>query len=304
MTKRIFLFVLISCGVICGLQAQGLQSLLHNHAGQSLAYDQYQASGSPEVALVVMLADSMQALNAEDAHQDLVALANANNARMILVDARKGWNVDAVKSLLDATDVKKLRRICLASACQTWPNEYAAVPTVMLGPVFQGRVSDSLLESVFIAKPAIKSDDRFSDSLSLAGAWVKTESYKMAHPWFFDQRVEVIENGLKWLDSIASQAGDSVSMAKFAQRPLLSNELPEVLREGKDIVLNLNIHAPATYKVQLVNLSAEIVSSEARILGRGTHTIKISTKGLPWGVYHLEIATTTVLFRQKIMIRG
>ena len=126
----------------------------------------------------------------------------------------------------------------------------------------------------------------------------------MSHPWYFDEREGHMLIAMNWLDSTNALLSDSTQWSEFQRLPLVSSSIPEVMREGQKIHLELNISEPAQYTFQLLNLSAEIVRKNEQVLGMGSHRIAIPTKGLAWGVYHLEIATRTVQFRQKIMIRG
>jgi len=140
------------------------------------------------------------------------------------------------------------------------------------------------------------------DSLSYLGHWVKEIMVIGDDPYYVEQRKEVILQLFQFNDSITSLLQDSASLAALKNR--LVNTIPEILRQGQVIPVELQVAEQGLFKIELLDLSGKAVLSEHRFLGKGLHKVHLQTKALPWGVYKLVVDGPKLLEKRKIMIRG
>ena len=146
--------------------------------------------------------------------------------------------------------------------------------------------------------------DSVIDMLSSLGFWVNQTAFADDSKIFEKENYPSIQRALDWSDSLSLIVRDSLKRTELYSMAGLQNTIPEVLRQGKGIDLEILVTTPAEFRIEMVNLSSEAIWSERAFFGRGIHKIRVPTDALDWGVYHLEIQGALVDSRYKIIIRG
>lgn len=143
-----------------------------------------------------------------------------------------------------------------------------------------------------------------SDTLARAGLWLRMAIHNEEADYYIHDHYQVYDNLLLWVDSMNLQLTDSTARSKLYARAGVTSAIPEVLKQGEPVPLDLWVVTPAVYTVQVFNLSAHPVHTLKRFMGRGKHTLALPTDSLDWGVYHIEVTGAGLRQRYKIMIRG
>lgn len=142
------------------------------------------------------------------------------------------------------------------------------------------------------------------DTLAVTGQWTRLYSHAEGQEYYIEDHYKVYDQLLVWADSMGSVVKDSAARGALDGKAGLVQPVPEVLKQGQQIVLKLRITQQGHYKVEVFDLSAKSVFAEKHFFGKGVHTVSIPTGAFNWGVYHVEVAGGNIKGRYKFMIRG
>jgi len=147
--------------------------------------------------------------------------------------------------------------------------------------------------------------DSLVDSIRWGGAWLRdyqTDEAVEGTPLM--SLLPAIDEGLSWVDSLSSLLRDSSDAGSMNAKAGITNRLPEVVKKGRPISIDVFVPSPADCRFELLDLSGEAAWSTSAFLGRGNVQYSIPTKSLNWGVYQLEVEVGSYINRHKIIIRG
>jgi len=152
-----------------------------------------------------------------------------------------------------------------------------------------------------VSTTTVDSGGLIIDSLSRAGQWVIYEHQQGADYYYIDGYKHFYSDVFDRVDSSSQELlKDSLHQKKTE----VINNLPDVIREGQQIEINVLVQENGDFLLDLLNLSAESVFHEEMYLGKGKHTFRLNTNDLEWGVYKVQIDAPKFLYKHKIMIRG
>jgi hypothetical protein len=77
-----------------------------------------------------------------------------------------------------------------------------------------------------------------------------------------------------------------------------------VIRQGKQVEINIQVMENGAYSLDLLDLSAKSVFHKEMYLGKGKHSLSFNTEDLDWGVYKVQLDGPKFLYKHKLMIRG
>ncbi|MEX2596052.1 MAG: hypothetical protein WEC59_03905 [Salibacteraceae bacterium] len=180
----------------------------------------------------------------------------------------------------------------------------SGLPGVLISPRKTCSVIGVNQTSVYGVISANEQDSALTiiDSLEVAGQWVKSSLLQSEHPYFINDRKAAFTAMFGWVDSVNQMLNDSNLMTGLKTQ--ITSQIPEVVREGKAINVDLFFAENGPFKMSLNNLSGESVSKVETQTGKGNRSFLLPTKGLDWGVYRLEIDAPELFHKYTIIIRG
>jgi hypothetical protein len=300
-------FLLIMLVVVSTLTLKSQEGKRFNGKTGWLEYLEFQASGEPQKLFVVLGSDGE---SKEQLLADYKPIALTYNARLEIVTSKtedigalinEGFN----KGLWLSDSIKSTTMIIYGESCWNLdPTHLNSNSSILINPVY-----DSVLEKLtfekeyFIGIVNANKDSSVSaviNALSTSGAWINYSSY--ADDNSFDQ-FRVMQE-IDWVDSLTLSLNDSLQIAAYRQNLGLMNEVPEIVRQGRQIEIELANYNVGECTIEILDLSSKVVYEKSVYLGRGHHNFIIPTKKLEWGVYSLKIEGAGIKTLNKFMIRG
>jgi hypothetical protein len=144
--------------------------------------------------------------------------------------------------------------------------------------------------------------ERVRGTLEASGAWVLHRMIISEHPYYFDERQPIIFGLFHELDSLNAVLSDE-SKSQALQSALLTS-IPEVLRQGVPIKMEIFVAQQGKFVVEVHDLSGAKVYTDDRFFGKGKHPFILPTRQLDWGVYKIVITGPGFMVKQKFMVRG
>ena len=142
------------------------------------------------------------------------------------------------------------------------------------------------------------------DSVNRGGAWSRIDWLTGGESSTDVVRLPTIDQAMTWCDSLANILDDSAHAVAINQKIGVTNTIPEVVREGRKIEVEVFVPRPADCTFQLTDLAGKKAWEEKGFKGRGPLSFSVPTRGLNWGVYELEVEVGSHINRHKIIIRG
>lgn len=312
---RITLLITCFAFLAAMAEAQHVQTRTFSLKKDRLSYAYFCESESPKGLLVAFMDSTSGKWTAASWCQELFPIAEKNEWALI-VPALWPWNERSqamVMPLVTAyRDSVESDRVRFVSSGAGWtiarPLLQAAVPGLIISPQLDSLGLMGLgNENVAMAIHASARKEQaraLGDSLAQLGLWLRFESVTADDPYYVDNHYEVYDNLLLWVDSMQAVLQDSVQLISLERASGLKSEVPDVLKQGQRIELEIWVSQPGKYNVQVLDLSSHAVYEERLFFGKGRHTVVVPTKDLNWGVYHLEIIDRNIKERHKFMIRG
>ena len=300
--KLIFLLVILV--IPCIYLGQEMKSW--NSRFGMINYHEYQSSRSPDHLLIV---DAVDGEMASRIAEEMIPVANRYKAKFILVELTpnsanmideamsKGiWSISSIKS---TTIVTYKKSISSALRYHTNTNRHILVYPNLDSSISEIEVPESLLVSI-IGEKNNPFWTMISDNLVEKNIWLNARNIEpgLVVP------AEALQESFLWMDSLSNLLSDSMAYDKIREESGIMNSVPEVLRQGRTIKIELNLFDAGNYSFEVLNLSTESVFQMEKLLGKGNHIIEIPTKDLEWGVYILNINGVDIDSKQKFMIRG
>lgn len=291
--------------------AQEAETHTYQQKGASFSYAQYSALDSTRSLLILALADSTDGAWKPAAWaQELSWLADQVGACVVAPDPEFGsYSKEVLDQFIGKTfpqaDSTQIRFLALGSGALAVCTLLQAGYSGLLISPFKGCNIGSLEKENVVGIVATRESDSaaiWKDNLQRTGRWVTEVALISEEPYYFNQKEEVLLDLWKWMDEQLSTIQDSSWRTTYQSR--LLNEVPEVVREGRFIELELQIAEPGDVEIDLLDLSARSVHQTHVFLGKGKHSFRIPTKGLKWGVYKLEVDGPGMIEKHRIMIRG
>ena len=299
---------LLLLAVLISLSRVGIAQEMKAWNGRfgKVEFTEYQSSGSPEKLLLVDLKNSELTAKLT---ASLMSITNQLRAKFVLVDlsrfdnklicdafAKEVWNTPSVNSTTLITMNDNLET---SLVFMEYCHRFIYLDPLVDSTINKRAFSDEILISV-ISELSAEELSVTANELIQKNIWISTQNVEHTSPF----PSEAIKSSLLWMDSLSLILEDSSAHAKLSKGAGVKNAIPEVLRQGESIEVEIEVYEAGHCIIEILDLSTEVIFSKNEILGRGKHRIKIPTKGLDWGVYNLEIKGTGFETVQKFMIRG
>jgi len=313
--NKCLLFIAGICWVTLGFGQKVQQRTLAIKGEEPLSYAFFRESASPKGVLLGLPDSDPGQWNIESWCRELYPLAEKNEWLLLVPATGKGPAVDQkrvtklIELYRDSTSGHSVRTVSLGSGdalAVTLVSQ--GIPGLVISP--RTRHHDWPAGAGAETAVAISADigntaaPSLYDTLAATGQWVKMAVQDEGKDYYIRDHYLVYDNLLLWADSMHRTLGDSIARDQLTANPGLRNTLPEVLRQGQPLSLDLWIVQPGTYTVQVLDLSANAVYSQQYFFGKGAHAIEVPTAPLNWGVYHIEVTGGGLRERHKFMIRG
>lgn len=294
----LFLF----CLLIGEVNAQNFNANSYKVGTQSIATEEYRPSANYDRIFVCF--DSEAPMDGA-LQQQLIAFGNHFKARII--HCAQPLDVETWRDFTKQLQLDSHHHVFVFASGRAANNAVGAFMSDEFGflhtPEFDTSTLNMMktLGGVSISNQEL---DSVIDMLSSLGFWVNQTAFADDSKIFEKENYPSIQRALDWSDSLSLIVRDSLKRTELYSMAGLQNTIPEVLRQGKGIDLEILVTTPAEFRIEMVNLSSEAIWSERAFFGRGIHKIRVPTDALDWGVYHLEIQGAQVDSRYKIIIRG
>ena len=139
------------------------------------------------------------------------------------------------------------------------------------------------------------------DSLERLGHWVVHHQQFSSDCYYIDGYKEIYQAVFEAVDSIAHVVSND---SNYSAKTIVTNVLPDVIRQGKQVEINIQVMENGAYSLDLLDLSAKSVFHKEMYLGKGKHSLSFNTEDLDWGVYKVQLDGPKFLYKHKLMIRG
>jgi hypothetical protein len=294
--------------VLISLSRAGIAQEMKSWNGRfgKLDYIEYQSSGSPEKLLIV---DSKNGELTALLSNSLIPITNELRAKFVLLDLSR---FDS-KLISDAFEKGVWENLSCSSTTFISMNDNVETSLVFmeyynrfiyLNPLVDSTInnlvfSDEILISI-ISELSAEELSITTNELIQKNIWVNSQNVEHTSPF----PAEAIKSSLLWMDSLSVILEDSLANAQLSKSAGVKKTIPEVLRQGKSIEVEIQVYEAGYCVIEILDLSTDVVFTKNELLGKGTHLIKIPTKDLDWGVYNLEIKGTGFETVHKFMIRG
>ncbi len=311
MKQRAILLLFLSILFATTHVAQEAVTHSYQQKGASFSYAQYSAMDSVRDKLIIALADTAGGAWKPAAWaQELSWFADRVKACVIAPEPTFGtFSEDAIIAFVSRSfpqaDSTKIRFIALGTGANSMCGLLqAGYSGIMISPMKACGLTEVEQANVvgLLSTRRTDSTSVWKDSLYRTGRWVREIQITADDPYYFERKEEVLMELWNWMDERLTAIQDSTWCATY-ETTLLS-KVPEVVREGKYVELELQIAEPGDVEIDLLDLSARSVHQTHVFLGKGKHSFRIPTKGLNWGVYKLEVDGPGMIEKHRIMIRG
>lgn len=314
-TKAIAIF--LSCTSFLSLLAQEIELKQFSVGSNEMSYARYLDHSEPTALLLSFFpADS---LAADQYMQQYYPLADKQGWLALafpFAEIKNAKHWQAVQKVIQAElsikdgDWKVYNLVDQSPWITSWP-EKAGEPhldghilNVLKHPLGKGSfvVLDNLPIAVIGDHQKL---DSLIDSIAYAGAWLK--EFKSSVPESTRSLTSVLpqlDKAIVWMDSLTSQIRDSTILAGFEGKIGIANKLPEIVKEGRKVRVEVFVPYAADCRFELTDLSGDAAWTQRGFRGRGMSSFDIPTRGLNWGVYQLEVEVGIHIQRHKIIIRG
>ncbi|MBT5978003.1 MAG: hypothetical protein HOG66_10240 [Flavobacteriales bacterium] len=139
------------------------------------------------------------------------------------------------------------------------------------------------------------------DSLSRDSHWAMKWDKPSQDIFYIDNYKSEYQLMYNWVDSLQSLLLDTMRSAPTSSA---TTNLPEVIRQGTVIEIEVFMALQGSFSCKIQSLSAEEVFSKEVFLGKGKHTLSVVTTEVEWGVYTLVLEFDGSIEKHKFMIRG
>jgi len=242
--------------------------------------------------------------------QELHWLARERNALVVSPETKNReltWaDLNAVIQLFNDSveSIENTEFIALGSGVTHAPTMIEnAFNGLLISPSAQVSVGDIQKTTALGVVKTIETDSssQVAAQLERAGAWVLYDQQFGADYYYVDGYKQFYLDAFEKVDSVhLSMVNDSLQ--EF--RTSVAGNLPDVIRQGQKVEVEIMVYQNGEYIVDLFDLSAKSVFHRELYLGKGRHMVELKTNDLDWGVYKLQISGSKFLYKHKIMIRG